>query len=273
MSNPLSTKNFDEDEIDDGWSRNLKESLEDIAPDVVFKITGVEGEYNILTYDSKTEEWEKCALVSIGEGDMHVTDVAKTSVISGKEILEGISKCAEEIGITLISLEDVSSIDLYCQDKSISFSLAVLKILTKGQSWYNSLGYKSFEYKQEVKKNKVILNTPFTLYFRQMISRSDALNNLMSSYKYVPELKFNSDNLVDQGEEILQQLIEMDEFSDLNQLSVKEFVTRVESIIKKFQISDCDNFYKLQILEYVIIVLSSGIMYNHLALYKNLTDD
>ena len=43
----------------------------------------------------------------------------------------------------------------------ISIGLAGLKILSKGESWYNSLGYKSNYYEDEKEFNKTIIEKPF----------------------------------------------------------------------------------------------------------------
>ena len=75
--------------------------------------------------------------------------------IRGSETLHKI----EQIGIRLdnieyICLEDDSNVEIL---PDIEIDLGVFKILTKGESWYNSLGYFSKNYEEEVNDNKMII--------------------------------------------------------------------------------------------------------------------
>jgi len=62
----------------------------------------------------------------------------------------------KEHGIKSIHLEDDSTINV-CE---VPLPLHYLKILTTGQSWYNSIGYTSPDHHAEVAHNAVIINTP-----------------------------------------------------------------------------------------------------------------
>ncbi len=267
-----------EEEIFDGWSEILKSALEDISPDGVFRITGFTGEYYVETFDPKTSKWQQCAIVYVREDDaeVYVTDIAKTAVISGREILLAIKNFAQEIGFLRVGLEDVSAIEIICPYRTFDFSLATLKILTKGQSWYNSLGFESPNHKEEVKKNKPILNMPFRVYFDKMIINESIFTNDMFVDKYITEFDLTPDNIADKSEKMLEELFESGYFKDLNSLSVKQFVSQVISIIKLFQTSECDNKQKiriLSILDYIISLFGMGVLYDNSSLYISLEDE
>jgi hypothetical protein len=98
---------------------------------------------------------ERCALVTINKkcpGEMYISHLDKCG-ISGSETLKKIEEFAMLAGFKKINLYDASRITI-C---GYSVDLAKLKILTKGESWYNSLGYKSENYDNEKKNNEAVI--------------------------------------------------------------------------------------------------------------------
>jgi hypothetical protein len=72
-------------------------------------------------------------------------------------LLKLIDKLAESIPrVKYIELQDGSSIHV-C---TVDIDLRYLKILTTGESWYNSFGYKSVNHDANVAHNAVIINKP-----------------------------------------------------------------------------------------------------------------
>ena len=79
--------------------------------------------------------------------------------LSGKKLLHIIREYAEErTDITHIELQDASLITNVCTNNSYRFSLADLYILSTGKSWYNSFGYKSKNYTNEISHNRKLLD-------------------------------------------------------------------------------------------------------------------
>ena len=75
----------------------------------------------------------------------------------GASLLRLIDRLAESIPfVEYVTLMDSSNIRI-CD---VSISLAQLKILTTGQSWYNHYGYKTKWHDANVAHNAVIINTP-----------------------------------------------------------------------------------------------------------------
>jgi hypothetical protein len=69
--------------------------------------------------------------------------MSKCGKNTGSFLLNKIEELAKSIeNIHYITLEDLSKIKIYDSD----INLAILKILTKGESWYNSLGFFSDGY-------------------------------------------------------------------------------------------------------------------------------
>ncbi len=127
---------------------------------VVVKQT--DGSYDIETYD------DFCFTIKVGNDYIYISTLTKCN-ISGTEILKKIEKLAKYIpGITKITCLDGSVIMKKCGTKEKMLSLAYLKLLTKGQSWYNSLGYVSDNYEEELAHNAEIINMPSKDFFEKI---------------------------------------------------------------------------------------------------------
>jgi hypothetical protein len=70
--------------------------------------------------------------------------------------------------VKYIKLEDGSSINV-CAGQNID--LRYLKILTTGESWYNSFGYKSLDHDANVAHNAVIINKPMHLLLSELVDQ------------------------------------------------------------------------------------------------------
>ncbi len=107
------------------------------------------------TIKTKGEPDKSCAAITIdeeGPGELYVANLDKCG-IKGSETLKKIEEFARMSGFKKITLSDMSTIFLCKQ----LIDLAILKILTKGESWYNSLGYKSTNYDNEKKNNEALI--------------------------------------------------------------------------------------------------------------------
>lgn len=94
----------------------------------------------------------RCLLITFDEPKLYIKYLSKCD-INGTESLRRIEKVAKNIPyISLIWFTDGSQIEL----GDYGFDLATLKIITKGESWYNSLGYVSDNYEIEKSYNSVI---------------------------------------------------------------------------------------------------------------------
>jgi len=70
-------------------------------------------------------------------------------------------------------LEDGSSINVCAGQNSsgMNIDLRYLKILTTGESWYNSFGYKSLNHDANVARNAVIINKPMHLLLSELVDQ------------------------------------------------------------------------------------------------------
>lgn len=90
-----------------------------------------------------------------------------------REVIKLIETMAKTIPIPpwsrvkYIKLEDGSSIHV-C---TVDIDLRYLKILTTGESWYNSFGYKSVNHDANVAHNAVIINKPMHLLLSELVDQ------------------------------------------------------------------------------------------------------
>jgi len=75
--------------------------------------------------------------------------------------------------VKYIKLEDGSSINVCAGQNSsgMNIDLRYLKILTTGESWYNSFGYKSLNHDANVAHNAVIINKPMHLLLSELVDQ------------------------------------------------------------------------------------------------------
>ena len=75
--------------------------------------------------------------------------------------------------VKYIKLEDSSSINVCAGQNSsgMNIDLRYLKILTTGESWYNSFGYKSVNHDANVAHNAVIINKPMHLLLSELVDQ------------------------------------------------------------------------------------------------------
>ena len=89
---------------------------------------------------------------------------------------------------------------------------ALIHILTTGQSWYNSLGYKSINYDCEIQHNKKKLEMPCEYFFRDVFGKS--LKN------YISEVKNQTKNKI-------HNIKNPEELSELQQKNSPEYIDEI----------------------------------------------
>ena len=87
--------------------------------------------------------------------------------------------------VKYIKLKDNSSIHV-C---TVDIDLRYLKILTTGESWYNSFGYKSVNHDANVAHNAVIINKPMHLLLSELVDQEYFNQESIEEFKAMfPEL-------------------------------------------------------------------------------------
>jgi hypothetical protein len=99
-----------------------------------------------------------CLELNIHGSHMKVEYISKCNYrISGSQILGIIQKFVKENGgINIVELQDTSKLPNLC--KRYDIPLYIIYILSTGKSWYNSYGYKSANYDNEIRHNKKLLH-------------------------------------------------------------------------------------------------------------------
>jgi len=109
-------------------------------------------------YKIETKNNEDCLTIHFLLDNIRIEKLSKCGENSGTNLLSKIEELAKSMkNIQYITLLDTSEVKMY----NSNIDLAILKIVTKGESWYNNLGYVSIDYKNEKIYNAEYINMNF----------------------------------------------------------------------------------------------------------------
>ena len=149
----------------------FEDQINQIFPNELFSITifGRSVSIKPKTRNPEKENTTKiCLTFTVEEDNIFISNLEKCG-ITGSQSLRKVEELATIIpNIKTISLTDASSIEKCGHN----INLALLKILTKGESWYNSLGYKSSTYDIEVENNRKYMNMDCKTFFDRVFQKS-----------------------------------------------------------------------------------------------------
>lgn len=119
-------------------------------------------------------------------------------VTSGTQNLERVEFFARYLNIRQLGLEDQSSVNVL----GIRINFAIINILSKGQSWYNSLGYYSDVYKEEIRYWHEIRSVTLDQVLPMILSKNyNNYEDTINDDYYDNVLKFYCESL---GEDIYE---------------------------------------------------------------------
>jgi hypothetical protein len=198
------------------------------------KIFFSESEFNIIFFGNavniETKDDVKCLSLYFYEDNISIKSLYKCG-ITGSDSLKKVEEVAKllPIKINSINLMDTSSINK-C---GVDLDLAIIKILTRGQSWYNSLGYYSDNYKDEIAHNKKILHLSCKDFFESVFEKcftkflvsnsKEIINNKLKIYG-------NRETLKKHRETEQQKLDNYDKFIHDE---TEKYILRRDAIIQK----------------------------------------
>lgn len=162
------------------------------------KIIEINHPPNINIIDLESDDI--CGLFVIYPDHIYIKRLDKCGSTSGTELLQMYDTLAQQMpSIKYIELEDASKIEI-CKQK---INLYILKILTTGQSWYNSKGYFSKHYESERSHNETIINKQYedfidTVYKKNLELFTDE-NSIEGYKKHIERHKKIVDDLNNQS--------------------------------------------------------------------------
>lgn len=168
--------------------------LSDFFPEPNFKIEQLEAEYeNTFRYQIISDIEGKrynCIFVQFFEDHIYIERLGRCE-LKGSETLNIIEQIAKQLeNINYISLEDDSTLKIFAPI-NIWINLYIYKILTKGKSWYNSLGYYSDNYANELKDNEKFETMTINEFQEEVKSRNvnyeNHLNKFENIFSFKPE--------------------------------------------------------------------------------------
>ena len=249
---------------------------------------------------------DQCLELTFNKDVIYIESLDKCG-ITGSKSLELLYKFASSMpNIKYLRLADASELTI-CND--IRINLYIFKILCSGKSWYNSLGYISDNYNDEIKHNLEIISLPFNKVLdycitsnieafqktnnietfttkierlKGFIERSETetqtneilqkisiLQNQIDNYDFFLQSEINKYHLMHQ--QIIKKMPKW--FNVNNEMTTQEYFTKINDVMKKETYENkCDNREKYELLKYLItIIFEAGIIkYNNLKLINNI---
>jgi len=142
-----------------------------------------------------------CISFFISDDSIGITQLNRCG-FSGTNNLERLELLASACSITNIKLDDQSSVPW----NKLKINFAMITILSKGQSWYNSLGYYQEHYIEESNNWNILRHKNIKDCFEDL--------NLISYYEYFESSEY--DNYYDDAIDLYINLMNIEDISDNN---------------------------------------------------------
>lgn len=179
------------------------------------------------TISIKTKDNVLCLSLYFYKDYIYITSLNKCG-ITGSNSLKKVEEVAKLL-LKSIKLMDASTINK-C---GVELDLAIIKILTNGQSWYNSLGYYSDNYKDEIAHNKNILDLSCKDFFESVFEKcfkkflvsnsKDTINNKIKMHGKREALK----------KKIETEQKKLDDYDNFIRDETEKYILRRDAIIQK----------------------------------------
>jgi hypothetical protein len=179
-----------------GGMENLLDHLREVFPEFDasrFKITEEDG-YNQVKIEGCEEEKRHpkqfSPRISIFEdGHMSIGRLTSCSPLGGAEMIQRYILLARRLGLQSIHLDDNSEVYFPRSrygDNRCKIDLPTLRILLKGKSWYESLGFVSTTTDAERAQNEEVRQMPFEAFVQRLIEkeRQAAREYVLRRYAY-----------------------------------------------------------------------------------------
>jgi len=240
---------------------------------------------NYNEYKIETKNNEECLTIHFLLDNIRIEKLSKCGENSGTYLLNKIEDLAKSMkNIQYITLLDTSEVKMY----DCNIDLAILKILTEGESWYNKLGYFSSDYENEKIHNAEYINMEFDKLisscrnaietYLKITNRKNIIETIGLLENKIKKKNKNVENLVKKKEKYLKIIDNYDdyiieEFEKINnnfnslerkriklfpkidvKISTKEYFNILVKLI--------DSVEKCEFLEVLIEIIKPIIKYN-----------
>lgn len=116
-----------------------------------------------ISYDSDKNESEPAEDFFRGE-KLYIGRLTSCDGVSGAEIIRRLIQLARQLGLVSLHLDDASEVYFPKErygEEACAVHLPILRILLKGQSWYESLGFVSSTTEEDRASNEAVRQMPF----------------------------------------------------------------------------------------------------------------
>jgi hypothetical protein len=203
-------------------------------------------------------EGKLCVDFSVGkklDDDVSIENLSKCGNASGTEVLQNVVQYARNLGppIKEVCLSDGSKINL-CptdfDDYKITVPLYLLNILSKGESWYNSQGFKSSSFSYETEENRAFISKPLGEVFVDTLSNSATDDAYDNTYRYLSANHIiNTQPIENRKTVVLQTFFDVltkmfkQNKQTIETQSVREVFTKIKSYFEFVKLKNSISFF------------------------------
>ena len=167
--------------VDDNASDIIREQLHVLFPEFnpsrfIIKETDDNYQINLTKCEEQPRHSQKYSpRISISkDGRMYIERLTSCAPVSGAEIIHRYIRLARKLELHSISLDDESEIyfprSRYGEERC-AVNLSILRILQKGESWYESLGFVSFTSDANHAQNEQVRHMPFGAFVEKLVEK------------------------------------------------------------------------------------------------------
>lgn len=208
----------------------------------------------------------------------HIVNQVNKKGMSGIHVLTRIMDMAMELkplGIKRLRLKDASRVQYpnIQPFRSCTFSLAGYKILTSKEhhSWYNSLGFRSDTYEEEVKHNTAFAEQPMIRLLRmtsthQAVKKKDPLGSFSRLFsKNKPAKKRENIENITKTDALVKSMLEVYEGTVTPDMPIQEGIQRIHRMA--LQATSCKDLRITLYKEMMDAAFEYGIRYDNQLTY------
>ena len=119
-------------------------------------------------------KWYPEVFIELEEKEMHIEILTSCAPITGTEMLDRFIEIAGRLGLSYITLDDVSNVyypKSRYSNENCSVSLSIIEILQSGQSWYQRKGFNSNFNRSYLQHNIGVALMPFRDFINLLIDK------------------------------------------------------------------------------------------------------
>lgn len=167
--------------MEDNASDSIRDHLRTLFPEFdvkrfIIKESDDDYKINLTKCEEQAQHSQRYSprIVVYKDGRMHIDRLTSCKPLSGPEMIGRYIRLARQLGLRSITLDDESEVYFPRSrygDERCAVYLPILRILQKGKSWYESLGFVASTSEAERAQNEAVRQMPFGSFVERLVQK------------------------------------------------------------------------------------------------------